>query len=329
MKNILWVLVVINILALVIFIGAYFYYGGRQNSRQDSQMEKSWVTVVALAGLLVIGLAAFPLQYGHSAGWTIFAGFFAILPLLIFAMIYIPGKVKSLKKEKTFAETYYKDRTQRKIAKAIENNDTALLKELIKGQDLNIQGTRVNDWDGLNYLQFAIHLRNCLKHSSFNKESNLAAIRILIANGSSATPALAEACMCLSADELLLLLNAGADPNTSCYIGGSPLLFQVIGNQQNDIAILLLRKGAAVNALDKNKFSPVMYAALNAKNNKEWHLVRYMLEEAHADYQYAKDDGLNLVTIIKDILKIAKNNEIEMPADFNEVVKWLKQKKVL
>lgn len=54
-----------------------------------------------------------------------------------------------------------------------------------------------------------------------------------------------------------------------------------------------------------------------------------MLEEAHADYQYATSDGLSLATIIKDILKGAKENKIVTSIDFIEVVKWLKQKNYL
>ena len=332
-KNILWVIIGINTLALIIFICAYFYYGGGQSSQQDTQLEKGWIIVLALTGLLVIGLAAAPLRFGHSTGWLVFSGFFAILPLLIAAIIYIPDMVFSLKKKKTFAEIYYKDKTQRRIATAIETNDTVLLKELIKGQNLDIQGIRVNDWDGLNYLQFAVHLRSNADYLPINKETNLASIRILINSGSPTTAALAEACMCLSPDELLLLLNAGAKPNIPCYIGGYPLLFQVIADHQNDIAILLIQKGADVNALNSEKYTPVMYAAYNAQNTEAWstvwRLVRYMLEEAHADYTYTTPDGMNLPGIIKKIQKEAKDKKMVMPPDFEAVVKWLESKKAL
>ena len=133
-KNILWVIIGINSLALLIFICAYFYYGGGQSAPQDTRLETSWTIVLALAGMLVIGFAAVPLRFGHSTGWLIFSGFFALVPLLIVALIYIPDILSSLKTEKTFAEIYYKDKTQRGIAAAIETNDTTLLKELIKGR---------------------------------------------------------------------------------------------------------------------------------------------------------------------------------------------------
>ncbi|MEO8962459.1 MAG: hypothetical protein ABI325_11295 [Ginsengibacter sp.] len=93
---------------------------------------------------------------------------------------------------------------------------------------MDIQGTRIGDWDGLNYLQFAVYLRLYANNSPHSKEANFAAIRILIENGSPTTPVLAEACTCLKPDELLLFLNAGANQNNPCYIGCFPLLFQVI-----------------------------------------------------------------------------------------------------
>lgn len=170
---------------------------------------------------------------------------------------------------------------------------------MIKGQNLDIQGTRVGDIDGLNYLQFAVRLRSNPISFPFNDEANLAAMRILIDNGIATTPALAEATRYLSHEQLLLLLNAGANPDCRGFVSAEPLLFEVISNdkKQNDIAILLIKKGADVNAKNYENYTPVMYAAYRAGTTQSWsdtwRLVRYLLEEAHADYHYFLANGIS------------------------------------
>lgn len=231
------------------------------------------------------------------------------------------------------AELYYKDKTQRSIATAIEQNDTTLLRELIKGQDLNIQGNKVWDWPGLNYLQFAVRLRSNPGNFPFNDTANTAAIRLLIENGSATTPVLAEAIKYLSPETITLLLDAGADPNTQGYASADPLLFEAIGTKKedNNMAILLLQKGADKNAKSRNynQMTPVMFAANNARTsaywNDVWRLVRYLLEETHCDYAYITKDGLSLGGIIRTIRENALAEQITMTPDFLTVVDWLKQ----
>ena len=329
MIKILWILIAINTIALLIFIGAYVImnYG-----KHVDYQEKGWTFILAGVGLIVILLAAIPLRYSHSTFSIIFSGLFAVLPLAIVAGIFISKKITELKHKQTFAETYYTNKTQRSIAAAIESNDTSLLKQLIKGQDLNIQGKKVQGVEGLNYLQFAIRVRSNPLSFPFNDEANTAAIRILIENGAATTPALAEAARYLPPQKLLLLLNAGANPNCSGNISNEPILFQAIGSndkKQNVIAILLIQKGADINAKNYDDYTPVMYAAYRAGTSGNWsdtwRLVRYMLEDAHADYNYISKDGSSLTSMIQKIKKEAADKNIIMPEDFNTVVKWLKE----
>ncbi len=326
--KIIWALIGINTLALLGFIGAYFVLN---NGKNVDSMEKGWTIIFAGLGLLVILLAAVPLRFSQSGIAVVFAGFFAALPSVIVLGIVLSNILPSFKKKETFAATYYKDKTQRSIAAAIEQNDTARLKELIKGQDLNIQGTRVWDWDGLNYLQFAIRLRSNPISFPFNEQANTAAIRILIENGSATTPALVEAVSYLPIKTLSLLLDAGADPNIKSYYNGESLLFGTIetSKQQNDKAILLVHKGADVNIKSSNDFTPVMYAANNAQTSENWNdvwrIVYFLLTEAHADYTYIAKDGNSLQTIIHKIREDAVANKIIMPPEFLSVVAWLKQ----
>ncbi len=326
--KIIWVLIGINTVALLGFIGVYFIMN---NGKNVDSLEKGWTMIVAGLGLLVILLAAVPLRFSQSGFAVAFAGFFAALPLVIALGVVLFNILPSFKKKETFAATYYKDKTQRSIATAIEQNDTTRLKELIKGQDLNIQGNRVWDWDGLNYLQFAIRIRSNPISFPFNDDANTAAIRILIKNGSATTPALVEAVSYLPAETLPLLLDAGADPNTKSYYNGEPLLFGTIGTskQQNDKAILLVRKGADVNIKSSNGFTPVMYAANNAQTSENWkdvwRVILFLLAEAHADYTYISKDGNSLQVIIRKIRLDAASNKITMPPDFLSVVAWLKQ----
>lgn len=331
MIKILWTLVGINTTGLLFFIGAYFVLN---EGKKVDGIESGWMTILSALGCIVILLAALPLHYGNSIFSRIAAAFFAVLPLLIALGIFLNSKLPSFKKQSTYARTYYNDKTQIAIASAIEKSDTSLLKELIRGQNLNIQGIKVWDWPGLNYLQFAVRLRSNRFGFPFNEEANIAAIRILLANGSAATPALAEATKQLSTEMISELIAAGADPNTAGFVNHNPLLFETIGSskKENDMAILLVQKGANVNAKHDNGFTPVMFAAYNAGTtplwNDTWRLVRYMLEEADADYSYTAVDGYNLAGIIKNIIAEAKVKKITMPADFNKVVIWLQQHKV-
>lgn len=325
--KIIWALIGINTLALLVFIGAYFVL--TSGSNVDS-IEKGWTLIFAGLGLLVILLAAVPLRISQSGFAVAFAGFFAALPSVIALGIVLHNKLPSLKAKETFATTYYKDKTQRSIAAAIEQNDSTRLKELIKGQDLNIQGTRVWDWDGLNYLQFAIRLRSNPISFPFNEQANTAAIRILIENGSATTPALVEGVQYLPTATLSLLLDAGADPNIKSYYDGEPLLFGTIraSGDQNDKFILLVRKGADANVKNSNGYTPVMYAADRGQTggrNEVWQIVYFLLAEAQADYTYTAKDGNSLQNIIRTIRQDAAVNNIVMSPDLLLVVDWLNQ----
>ncbi|MEP6728795.1 MAG: hypothetical protein ABJC98_23425 [Bacteroidota bacterium] len=327
MVKIIWILTGINTIALIVFIAAYFILNAGRNV--DYQ-EKGWTFILSGIGLLVILLAAVPLRYSQSAGTLIFSGFFAVLPLVVF----ISNKLPSFKKNKTSAETFYKDKTQRNIAAAIEKNDTVLLEKLIKGQDLNIQGTRVWDRDGFNYLQFAVHLRSNPASFPFDDATNTAAIRLLIDNGADPSPALAEATKYLPVEMISLLLDKGANPNCKGTEKPNPLLFYLIeqDKKQNDIAILLMQRGANINAINDEKLTLVMSVAFRAGTTEgwadSWRVLRYLLEEAHADYMYTNLKGLNLAGIIKNIRGEAATKKISMPPDFTAVVEWLKQHQV-
>lgn len=321
MLKLLWVLVGLNTMAFLVFI---VYYFAINSSKNIDTIESSWFYILVGVGLLVILLAALPLHFGQSTFSHVVGGFFAALPLTIVLGILISNKLSSSENEKYFAETYYKYDKQIAIASAIEKNDTILLKELIKGQDLNIQGIKVWDWPGLNYLQFAVRLR-----------SSPALIKILIANGSDTTPALEEAIQYLPVEIISEFITAGANPNVISSVNGYPILFRIIGKsnkRENSIAILLMRSGANVNAKRENGFTPAMDAAYQVGTGQEWdgtwRVVRYLLEEANADYNYTTSDGYNLTNIIEKISNDAKIEKITMPPNFIKVEAWLKQHSV-
>jgi hypothetical protein len=328
--KIICILTGINTAALLIFIA---WYLDSASGRNVDYIEKGWTVFLIIVSAVVILLGIIPSRISHSTFSRYFSLFFAALPSIIALCIVVSKNFPSFKKKETMAELYYKDKTQRSIAAAIEQSDTTLLRELIKGQDLNIQGNRVWDADGLNYLQFTIRLRSNPLSFPFNEKVNTAAIRLLIEQGSATTPALAEAAWYLPPETLRLLLDAGADPNTRGFTSPDALLFDAIGpeKQKNAIAIMLLQKGADKNAkASRNReMTPVMYAANNAQTsphwNNIWRLVRYLLEEAKCDYTYTTWDGFNLQTIIRKIRKDAADQHITMPPDFLAVVAWLKQ----
>ncbi len=331
MVKVIWLLIAINTIAWLYFIGAYFVMN---SGKTVDRMESSWTMALAGFGLLIILLAAVPLRLSQSTASLVFSGLFAALPLTVFLGIFISKKWPSNKSRKTFAQTYYKDKKQLAIATAIENNDTLLLKELVKGSDLNIQGIRVWDWPGLNYLQFAIRLRSNPVNFPFNDAANNVAIHILLQNGCAATPALAEATKYLSPKMVAKLIEAGADPNTAGFASPNPLLFETMGTskQENDIAILLVKSGAHVNVKNDYGNTPLMAAALSAGTsvlwNDVWRLVFYLLQDAQADYAYTAPDGRSFPAIIRNIRAEAAAKQITMPPQFIKVVTWLDQQKV-
>ncbi len=329
MIKILWALIGLNTLALLFFIAAYFVIN---SGKQVDSQEKGWTFILSVAGLLVILLAALPLKFGSSTGAVIFAGFFAMLPLVTTICIVVSNHLPSFKKNQTLAAYYYKDKTQRSIAAAIEHNDTSLLTELIKGQDLNVRSN--TDLEIPTYLQFALRVQ--LGKVEKSDRANTSCIKILLANGADATPALAQAVINADSSLVALLLEHGADPNTYGFANNDPVLFEAIGTsrQTTDIAIHLIEKGADVNAkaLNNGDLTPAMFAANNARTSpywKEvWRLVLYLLEKANADYTYTTKDGNSMQSIITTIRKDADESKVTMPADFYKVVQWLYDHKV-
>jgi hypothetical protein len=316
----------INILAFVV-VGIYFLMS--TSGRNVDSLEKGWMMILAILSVMVILLGIIPVRISQTPLSIFISMFFAALPSIIALGIYLNDNLPSFKKKKTMAEVYFKDKTQRSIAAAIEKNDTIAFKELIKGQNLNIQGNKVNDWDGLNYLQFAVRLRTSAQLKPDGK-NNDQIIRLLVQQGYPTTPALAEAIKYLPPDLIVLLLNAGADPSTQGYANSDPLLFEAIGTEklQNDIAILLIKRGADVNAKNADKLTSVMFSAQNAGTssrwNDTWRVIRYMLEESHADYKYTLDDGRNLDAILQTIKTNAEAEKIPMAPDFYSIIEWLK-----
>ena len=327
LTKVIWCLIGLNAAALVIL---FLYFLADSQDRNVDSIESGWTVIIFSLGVVIILLAAVPLYMGKSSFSIYFAGFFAALPWVVGLWILISNNLPSFKKQETMAELYYKDKTQRAIASAIEKGDTVLFQQLIQGQDLNIQGNRVWDWDGLNYLQFAIRLRGSYD-SLFNERANAEIIKLLIKKGSATTPALAEATKNLPIELVRLLLAAGADPNTHGFVNSDPLLFSAIGQkkEENDIAILLIQKGADVNRKNRSELTPLMFAANNASTGTgwkdTWRVVRYLLVDAHADYEYTLADGNNFTRIIDSIAQKAAQEKVTMPSDFVAVTEWLKK----
>lgn len=326
MIKLIWILTGINVAGLIFFLA---FFAMDAADRKVDAIESGWVWVLVIVAVVVILLGVIPPRISQSSFSMFFALFFAAMPSVIAVSVLIVKKIPSNKKTETFATTYYKDKTQWAIATAIEKGDTILLEQLIKGQDLNIQGKRVWDWDGLSYLQFAVRLRSNSYFFPFNEAANNTAIKMLVAHGAKTTPALAEGAKCLSIEMITFLLENGADPNTRGFVSADPLIFELIGSEKkfNDVAILLLQHCGGKDAKNKDFFTPVMYAAYNADSKPAWidcwRLVRYLLEDAHADYHYATADGKNLTEIIRTIKTDAAIEKIAMPTDFDLVVKWL------
>lgn len=323
--KILWTLIGLNTAALVIVAIAFLL---STNGRNVSTMESGWMVILFVVAIIVILLAAAPLHYGRSTFSLIVAGFFALLPLVVYLSVLVSNHLPKFGQAKTMAEFYYKDPAQQRIADAIEKGDTALVKELIKGQDLNIKGTPEKDGDSLSYLEFAIRLLS-RREATFQEDANEAIIRILIAQGSATTPALSQGIRYLSPDIISVMLKAGGDPNTRSLVSGNPLLFDAIGTEKrrNDIAIQLIQAGALVNSKNAEGYTLLMFAANNARTSAlwadSWRVIRYLIEEARADYTYKTPENVSFISIVKWIQQMAIEEKVTMPADFDAIVRMV------
>lgn len=319
----------LNTVALVIVTVYFFIETADRNLREQ---EGGWTAILFILAVAVILLAAVPLRMSQSTFSLCFSAFFAFLPLGIWLYNVAGDKLSAMKKQPSQAEFYFQDKTQRSIATAIENGDTSLVQELIKGQDLNIQGNRVWDADGLNYLQFAIRLRRGQNFKG-DTAANSSIIKLLVKNGSATTRALAEGITGLPLEISALLLDSGADPNTYAFVYDHALLFSVIGATRQDVdaAILLVKKGARLDVLNQYQLTPLMYAANNSDTSahwfETWRFVRFLLEEQHVDYSFTNRDGNNFEKIITSIQVKAKAENITMPSDFGWIVTFLNKNK--
>jgi len=325
--KIIWILIALNTAALVILTIMFLFC---MEGRMVDTIEKGWMFIFFVLGIIIILLAAIPLHVSQSTYSIISSGFFAAVPLVVVSVIFISKRQPSFKKQKTMAEFYYRNKTHRCIAAAIEQGDTSLLRDLIKGQDLNIQGNRVWDWDGLNYLQFAVRLRSTASDFRITEEVNTAIIRMLVENGSSTTPALSEAISKLPIETIAMLLDAGADANVRSNFYTRPILFDAIGATESEIeiAMLLIKHGADVNATNDDGITFVMFIASNAQTSSQWNavwkFVNYLLQETKCDYRVTSN-GNSLQLIMRMIRKNAKDQQIVMETEFTKAVEWLKQ----
>jgi len=325
--KIIWILIALNTAALVILTIMFLFC---MEGRRVDTIEKGWMFIFFVLGIIIILLAAIPLHVSQSTYSIISSGFFAAVPLVVVSVIFISKRQPSFKKQKTMAEFYYRNKTHRGIAAAIEQGDTSLLRDLIKGQDLNIQGNRVWDWDGLNYLQFAVRLRSTASDFRITEEVNTAIIRMLVENGSSTTPTLSEAISKLPIETIAMLLDAGADANVRSNFYTRPILFDAIGATESEIeiAMLLIKHGADVNATNDDGITFVMFIASNAQTSSQWNavwkFVNYLLQETKCDYRVTSN-GNSLQLIMRMIRKNAKDQQIVMETEFTKAVEWLKQ----
>jgi hypothetical protein len=321
MIKIAWALVCLDILALVSYLIINAFY---QTGRPSDAVEKSFSFAVLAIGLIIILISAIPLFISRTSGVAIFSAIVAALPLIFFAWYIISNKTKEVRESRSPAEVHYSGKKERAIATAISNGDTAELKTLINGYDLNKNGDE-------DFLQFAIRSKDDTGGKPFNQKTNEAVIRILVEHGCKVQPEMDDVIRCLSPGMISYLVDKGSDVNQKNeYNSKTPLLNAISLNNpdQNEVVKLLISKGADINFLNKEGFTPVMYAAyisnMYESRFSTWALVRYLVEEIHVDIKHTNENGYNLKRIVEDISKEADTQKVSMPADFNWLVNYLK-----
>lgn len=328
MIKVAWGLIALDCLALILYFFVTFFYG---SSRPADGVEKSFSLAIAGAGIFVILLSATPLLISRSHSATIFSAIISALPLLFLAWYFISARLKESGESRTAAEVHFSDKTERMIAAAISNGDTVALKQLIQGRDLIKESRSAKANGGLDYLDFTIRAKSVSNDKTFNEKANESVIRILVENGCPVHPDMEDIVRNLSPSMISYLIDAGADVNQrSEYNSNTPLLNVISMNQpnQNDVAKLLISKGADANALNKEGFTPVMYAAYisNVYDSRfsTWSLVRYLINDVHVDTRHTNENGYNLKRIVEDVSKEAKEQNVSMPEDFIWLKNWLK-----
>ena len=324
--KILWIIIGLNSAALVACIAMSFSY---MEDRNFNKLEAEWMTFLFGLAVIIILLAAVPLYFSQSRVAVLFSGFFALLPLVLYVSNFAYKTWEENKRIIPMSEAYFSDKTQRTIAAAIEKGDVELVKQLIKGQNLNIQGTKVWDADGLNYLQFTCRFRSHPHANPIDTAANTAIIRLLVENGSKTTRALSEGIGSLPIDLITLFLDHGANPNTTRFINDEPLIFGAVGSQKRDVdvAILLVQRGAEINVKNREDVPLLLYSAINSGTGywmETWRFVRFLIENTAVDCTYDKPGYQNFFQTIHSIEKEAAEKNITMSENFLAVAKWAK-----
>ncbi len=323
--KIIWSLIGLNTAALLGFI---IYFLISTEGRNVDSMESGWTAILFGLGVFVILLAALPLRMSQSVLSLCFSGFFAALPLLIYLFNAAGEKMESMKRPTLMSEVYFEDKKQRSVAAAIENGDIELVKQLIQNQDINIQGTRVWDAEGLNYLEFACRFRP----NAADTAVNTAIISLLVDEGSKTTRALAEGINNLPLSILTMFLDAGADPNTHGFVNQDPLVFSALGSTEREVdaAILLVERGAKINVKNREEVPLIMYAVINSDTDhwlEAWRFVRFLIEKTDVDCNANRPGYPNFFQTIESFEKTVAEQNISMPEDFLAVAQWAKNHK--
>jgi ankyrin repeat protein len=175
-----------------------------------------------------------------------------------------------------FASQASADRTPSPLADAVEKQDHALIRSLLK-QGVDVNAAQV---DGMTALHWAAHY------------DDLVTARRLVAAHASVNAAnrygvkpLSLACTTGSTDLVELLLQAGADPNTGLSGRETALMTAARTGRAGPVKALLARK-ADVNAKGRGGQTAIMWAA--AEGHSE---VVKLLVEAGADYRTPLPSG--------------------------------------
>lgn len=330
MLKLIWAFTALNIIALIIFVAAFLL---STPGRKVDTMESGWTLIIALAALIVILLALVPLRFSTSTFTLVVCLFFAVLPAAIAGCIYVSGKLEERKGRESMAEYYFGRSSQLEMAIAIEQNDTGKVRKLLPASSVTQQGKQIGDEPGLNLLQFALRVRgNPMLFPLHDAESH-EIICLLIDAGSPLNPALREATTCLSPAMIEVMLDSGADPDYLSNPDQDPLLFRLATTSEQDIeiALLLVKHGADVKAVNHYGQTLLMFAATNAGNSLTWkpvwRLVRYLLENTAIDYLYHRPDGSSFISIMEKINRDAIEAKTVMPEDFLAVSDWISKHK--
>lgn len=272
--------------AALLYFASGLVLGPKNGADNGSQAMAFFFYILLPFAAIVIGIAAF--HYGSVRPVRGVGLALLILPLTAFSYVRLTeGAPTEATASFSAGEGIFAEGPPTTLAKAIAQNDLGVVTALAPAVKINEQGKY-----GYTFLTFA------MAQPAIDNRVVAALLKAgADPNGSNSNPVI-ETVFASDAVRLNMLLNAGANPNPKGATG-EPAMFNM--TERPEMMRILLRRGAYVNATDRNGWTMVM----TATRDGHWSAVDVLLENG-ADLRHKAPDGKDLAAVVAEAGATAK-----------------------